>query len=301
MELAIYEKVIMGSGSQANNPWLQECPEPVSKACWGNYATVSLATAKKLALDQEVELDTLEVEVSVNGKSVKLPFIVQPGQANDTVAIAIGYGRTKAGKSADGVGVNVYPFASVVNGNVAYFNAGDVQVKATGETAKIARTQTHNTVMAREAVVQETVLSAYKKNVEAGRFKPEISTAEGKKSALDITLWNGHKYNNHAWGMVIDLNTCTGCSACVVSCNAENNIAVVGRQEVINRREMHWMRIDRYYSSDADVEDVKGLEYAFEIQKLCSNQCYVNTVIMLLVKQFVQYWQQLTLLKVLTK
>lgn len=264
MELAIYEKVIMGSGSQANNPWLQECPEPVSKACWGNYATVSLATAKKLALDQEVELDTLEVEVSVNGKSVKLPFIVQPGQANDTVAIAIGYGRTKAGKSADGVGVNAYPFASVVNGNIAYFNAGDVQVKATGETAKIARTQTHNTVMAREAVVQETVLSAYKKNVEAGRFKPEISTAEGKKSALDITLWNGHKYNNHAWGMVIDLNTCTGCSACVVSCNAENNIAVVGRQEVINRREMHWMRIDRYYSSDADVEDVKGLEFASE-------------------------------------
>ena len=264
MELAIYEKVTMGTGSQANNPWLQECPEPVSKACWGNYAMVSLATAKKLGLDQEIELDTHEVEVTVNGKSVKLPFIVQPGQANDTVAIAIGYGRTKAGKSANEVGANVYPFASVINGNIAFSNTGDVQVKATGKSAQIARTQTHNTVMAREAVVQETVLSAYKKNVEAGRFKPEISTAEGKKTATDISLWNGHKYNNHAWGMVIDLNTCTGCSACVVSCNAENNIAVVGRQEVINRREMHWMRIDRYYSSDADVEDVKGLEYASE-------------------------------------
>jgi molybdopterin-containing oxidoreductase family iron-sulfur binding subunit len=264
MELAIYEKVTMGTGSQANNPWLQECPEPVSKACWGNYAMVSLATAKKLGLDQEIELDTHEVEVTVNGKSVKLPFIVQPGQANDTVAIAIGYGRTKAGKSANEVGANVYPFASVINGNIAFSNTGDVQVKGTGKSAQIARTQTHNTVMAREAVVQETVLSAYKKNVEAGRFKPEISTAEGKKTATDISLWNGHKYNNHAWGMVIDLNTCTGCSACVVSCNAENNIAVVGRQEVINRREMHWMRIDRYYSSDADVEDVKGLEYASE-------------------------------------
>jgi molybdopterin-containing oxidoreductase family iron-sulfur binding subunit len=264
MELAIYEKVTMGTGSQANNPWLQECPEPVSKACWGNYAMVSLATAKKLGLDQEIELDTHEVEVSVNGKSVKLPFIVQPGQANDTVAIAIGYGRTKAGKSANEVGANIYPFASVINGNIAFSNTGDVQVKATGKSAQIARTQTHNTVMAREAVVQETVLSAYKKNVEAGRFKPTVSTAEGKKTATDISLWNGHKYNNHAWGMVIDLNTCTGCSACVVSCNAENNIAVVGRQEVINRREMHWMRIDRYYSSDADVEDVKGLEYASE-------------------------------------
>ena len=276
MELAIYEKVTMGTGSQANNPYLQECPEPVSKACWGNYAMVSLATAKKLSLDQEVELDTLEVEVSVNGKTVKLPFIVQPGQANDTVAIAIGYGRTKAGKSANDVGINVYPFASVIKGNIAFSNTGDVIVKATGETAKIARTQTHNTVMARQSVVQETVLSAYKKNVEAGRFKPSVITSEGKKeisaengnkqeiNTSGVSLWNGHKYNNHAWGMVIDLNTCTGCAACVVSCNAENNIAVVGRQEVINRREMHWMRIDRYYSSDADVEDAKGLEHASE-------------------------------------
>jgi MoCo/4Fe-4S cofactor protein with predicted Tat translocation signal len=264
MELAIYEKVTMGTGSQANNPWLQECPEPVSKACWGNYATMSMTTAKALGLDREVELDTLEVEVTVNGKSVKLPFIVQPGQANNTVAIAIGYGRTKAGKSADNVGVNAYPLASMINGNVAFSNTGDVSVKVTGETAKIARTQTHNTVMAREAVVKETVLSAYQKKVNSNNERPQIATAEGKKLATDITLWNGHKYNNHAWGMVIDLNTCTGCAACVVSCNAENNIAVVGRQEVINRREMHWMRIDRYYSSDANVEDTSGLEIASE-------------------------------------
>ncbi|MFY7889747.1 MAG: TAT-variant-translocated molybdopterin oxidoreductase [Spirosomataceae bacterium] len=251
LELAIYEKVGMGTGSQANNPWLQEFPEPVSKATWGNYATVSLATAKKLALEQEVELDTLEVEITVGGKSVKLPFIVQPGQASDTVAIAIGYGRTKAGKSADGVGVNVYPFTTMVNGTISFSNT-DVQVKATGEKAKIARTQTHNTVMAREAVVQETTLSAYVKDVEAGRFKPEIETAAGRKSATEVSIWNGHTYNNHHWGMVIDLNTCTGCSACVVACTSENNVPVVGRQEVINRREMHWMRIDRYYSSDAD-------------------------------------------------
>jgi MoCo/4Fe-4S cofactor protein with predicted Tat translocation signal len=262
LELAIYEKVGMGTGSQANNPWLQEFPEPVSKACWANYATVSLATAKKLGLTQEVELDTLEVEVSINGKSVKLPFLVQPGQADDTVAIAIGYGRTKAGKSADGVGVNMYPFASFVNGNVSFSNVGDVQVKATGEQAQIARTQTHNTVMAREAVVQETVLSEYQKNVKAGRYEPTILTAEGKKSAMDVSLWNGHKYNNHHWGMVIDLNSCTGCGSCVVSCTAENNVPVVGRQEVINRREMHWLRIDRYYSSDAAAEDLSGLEKA---------------------------------------
>ncbi|MFD1816173.1 quinol:cytochrome c oxidoreductase iron-sulfur protein precursor [Pseudarcicella hirudinis] len=264
LELAIYEKVIMGTGSQANNPWLQECPEPISKACWDNYATVSLATAKKLNFEGEVELDTQEVEVSVNGKSVKLPLLIQPGQANDTIAIAIGYGRTAAGKSANGVGVNAYPFITKVNNTLAFFNTGDVQIKLTGKDRKLARTQTHNTVMAREAVVQETVLAEYQKNVLAGRFRPEITTAEGKKSAMDISIWNGHKYNNHAWGMVIDLNTCTGCSSCIVSCSAENNVAVVGRQEVVNRREMHWMRIDRYYSSDASVDDLKGLEHASE-------------------------------------
>lgn len=259
LELAIYEKVSMGTGSQANNPWLQELPEPVSKACWTNYLAVSQKTAAELKLTQDQE-----AELTVGGKSIKLPVLVQPGQANGTIAVAIGYGRTKAGKSADGVGANAYPFISSVNGTLAFFNTGDVAIKATGEEVKIAQTQTHNTVMARESVVQETVLSEYKKNVEAGRFKPEILTAEGKKTATDISLWNGHKYNNHAWGMVIDLNTCTGCSACVVSCSAENNIPVVGRQEVINRREMHWMRIDRYYSSDADVEDLKGLEVASE-------------------------------------
>lgn len=259
LELVVYEKVSMGTGSQANNPWLQELPEPVSKACWTNYLAVSQKTAAELKLEQDKE-----AELTIGGKSIKLPVLVQPGQANGTIAVAIGYGRTKAGKSADGVGANAYPFITTVNGTLAFFNTGDVAIKSTGDEVKIAQTQTHNTVMAREAVVQETVLSEYKKNVEAGRFKPEILTAEGKKTATDISLWNGHKYNNHAWGMVIDLNTCTGCSACVVSCSAENNVPVVGRQEVINRREMHWMRIDRYYSSDADVEDLKGLEVASE-------------------------------------
>jgi molybdopterin-containing oxidoreductase family iron-sulfur binding subunit len=257
LEISVYEKVGLGTGSQANNPWLQEFPEPVSKACWDNYASISQPTANKLKLRQG-DL----VKVGAKGYEVTLPVLVQPGQAQDTVAIAIGYGRTKAGKSADGVGVNAYPFISEINGACVSICTKGVSISATGDQKDIAQTQTHNTVMARQAVVQETVLGAFIKNPQSGRYKPEISTAEGKKSAMDITLWNGHKYNNHAWGMVIDLNTCTGCSACVVSCSAENNVPVVGRQEVINRREMHWMRIDRYYSSDAEVEDVQGLEIA---------------------------------------
>jgi len=249
LEITVYEKVGLGTGSQANNPWLQEFPEPVSKACWDNYATISQPTATKLNLKQG---DV--VEVSAKGYKVSLPVLVQPGQAQDTVAIAIGYGRTKAGKSADGVGVNAYPFLAS--------GALTAVVSPTGDKKDIAQTQTHQTVMARQAVVQETVLGDFVKNPLSGRYNPTVLTSEGKKDATDISLWNGHKYNNHAWGMVIDLNTCTGCSACVISCSAENNVPVVGRQEVINRREMHWMRIDRYYSSDAEVEDLKGLEIA---------------------------------------
>jgi MoCo/4Fe-4S cofactor protein with predicted Tat translocation signal len=255
LELAIYEKVGMGTGAQANNPWIQEFPEPVSKACWDNYASISQKTAKELSLSKD---DV--VEISANGKSISLPVLVQPGQADGTVAIAIGYGRTKAGKAADGVGVNIYPFLGKVNS----WNGGVVELKKTGETRIIAQTQTHNTVMARQAVVQETTLAEYKKDAKAGHWAAEVVTSEGKVPATDISLWNGHQRPNHSWGMVIDLNSCTGCAACVVSCSAENNVPVVGRQEVINSREMHWIRIDRYYSSDADVEDRKGLEIASE-------------------------------------
>ncbi len=254
LELAIYEKVSMGTGNQANNPWLQELPEPVSKACWDNYASLSQATAKELGFAKDDF-----VELTANGKSVKLPVLVQPGQADGTVAVAIGYGRTNAGKAANGVGVNIYPFLGKINS----WNGGVVELKKIGdEVRKIAQTQTHNTVMARQAVVQETTLAEYKKDAAAGHWEAEVLTSEGKVPATDITLWNGHARPNHSWGLVVDLNSCTGCSACVVACSAENNVPVVGRQEVINSREMHWIRIDRYYSSDADVEDRRGLEVA---------------------------------------
>jgi MoCo/4Fe-4S cofactor protein with predicted Tat translocation signal len=258
IELALYEKVGIGNGAHANNPWLQELPEPVTKVCWDNYASVSQKTSSELGLAQG---DVVKIEL--NGKSVELPVLVQPGQANNTVAVAIGYGREKAGKSANGVGKNVYPFASFVNGFLS-FAPGEVTVTKTGDTRELAQTQTHSTVMNRKSVLQETVLAEFQKDPLAGRFIPEIHTSEGKKKAHEMSLWNGHEYKNHSWGMVIDLNLCFGCGACVVSCNAENNIPVVGRQEVINAREMHWMRIDRYYSSDASPEDLRGLEIASE-------------------------------------
>lgn len=255
LELVLYEKVGMGTGNLANNPWIQEFPDPVTKACWDNYALIAKATAVELGVEQG---DV--VRIDFNGKALELPVITQPGQAAGTVAVAIGYGRNKAGKSADGVGVNVYPWATFNNGYLS-FRPGEITLTKTGSTKEIAQTQTHDTVMGRESVLQDAVLGDYQQNVMAGRFVPEVETPDGPVPATDITLWDGHLYLNHSWGMIVDLNSCTGCGACVIGCQSENNVAVVGRQEVVNRREMHWIRIDRYYSSKS-AESLDDLEEA---------------------------------------
>lgn len=257
LELALYEKVSIGTGSQANNPWLQEMPDPVTKACWDNYAAISQKTANELGVAQN-DL----VSVQVEGRpALELPVLIQPGQADGTVAVAIGYGRQKGGRSSNGVGQNAYPLASFVNGSLSFANTS-VKVEKSGGRREIAQTQTHDTVMGRLAVLQEARLAEYKKDPAAGSYVPKVQTSEGPVVADDLSLWHGYGKPNHSWGMVIDLNTCIGCNACVIGCQSENNIAVVGRQEVINRREMHWLRIDRYYSSDAEAEDLKGLEVA---------------------------------------
>lgn len=256
IELVTYEKPGIGTGSQANNPWLQEFPDPISRATWDNYAAISQRTAAKLELAQN---DVVRLEVA-GREPIELPVLVQPGQVDDTIAVAIGYGRTRAGKSADGVGKNAYPFTNLI--------APEVKVTDTGDDYKwgIAQTQTHNTVMGRKSIIQESVLGEYQKDVQAGRFFPHVATSEGIKRPEEISLWKGHIKPNHSWGMVIDLNSCTGCGACVISCQAENNVAVVGRKEVVMRREMHWLRIDRYYSSDAESDgfNYKALEVASE-------------------------------------
>ena len=240
IEVSAFESVAIGSGTQANNPWLQEVPDPISKVTWENTLALSLKTAKELGLEQG-DWATL----SVGGKEIELPVLIQPGQAHNTVSVAVGYGRTAAGKAGN-VGANVYALVD------SSLNGSGATLTKTKSGYTLAQTQTHETVMGRSAVIQESILSEYVKNDKAGRFEPMIETSEGAVKPYTITLWNGHDKQNHSWGMVIDLNTCTGCASCLVSCQAENNVSVVGKQEVVRAREMHWLRLDRYYSTDAD-------------------------------------------------
>ncbi len=260
LEMHFFENVTIGTGSQANNPWLQETPDPISKVTWENTAAFSQKTANDLGIAQG---DI--VKLTLKEGSMELPVLIQPGQAHDTISVALGYGRTAAGKAGN-VGVNVFPVLSYVNGSLSYWKS-NAAVEKVNSGYTLAQTQTHETVMGRQAVVQESILSEYVKDVKAGRFEPKIETSEGPVKPYSISLWNGHDKKNHSWGMVIDLNTCTGCANCLVSCQAENNVAVVGKKEVVRAREMHWIRLDRYYSTAADISATWSVDGLSDMEK----------------------------------
>ncbi|MBI3193452.1 MAG: 4Fe-4S dicluster domain-containing protein [Ignavibacteriae bacterium] len=257
--LLLYPKAAMLDGRHAHNPWLQELPDPVTKIVWDNYASVSSATANELGIS---EGDVVRVEAS--GTNIELPAHIQPGQHDSVIAIALGYGRkgtdrfTKIGpqwfeaeptvEEGGLVGKNVAPFIKFENGTFAY-DVQSVNISNTGKKHTLACTQEHHSLHVpkyldpghgeRRPIIQETTFAAFVKNPKAGSFEEHELT----------TMWTteDHKYTGHHWGMAIDLNKCTGCSACVVSCQAENNIPLVGKDEVFRNREMTWIRIDRYY------------------------------------------------------
>lgn len=261
MELVLYTNYSVGDGTLANNPWLQEMPDPITKACWDNYLTVSPREARENGWAvRDGDMDYKVATLSIGGKTIQAPVMPQPGQAYGTVGLALGYGRTNAGPVGNGVGVNAYQFVSAKGGSLS-FSASNASLEVSEEVIKVPQTQTSQTYAGRETVVQETILPEYQKDSQAGRYFPMITTAEGKKKPHTVSLWKGHEYPNHHWGMIVDLNSCTGCGTCTIACQTENNIPVVGKEEVLNRREMHWIRIDRYYSSrpedqitDADID-----------------------------------------------
>ena len=261
-ELEITQNAAVGAGAGADNPWLQETPDPITKITWDNYVTMNPTEMKERGyntlLGQESPANM--INITVNGVTIEnMPVVAQPGQKRGTMGIAVGYGK-KVGTMPEATGKNAYPLVSRTANGVSFY-VGATVAEASG-TYPIAATQTHQTVMGRTSVVRETTLDVYKKG-NKDLYNPEhkLATHEDgkvvKKNIKEFDLWKSHpvKEVGHRWGMSIDMNTCIGCSACVTACISENNVPVVGKDEVRRGREMHWMRIDRYYSTDADTSD----------------------------------------------
>ena len=255
-ELVLYTKTGLGDGQQANNPWLQEFPDPITRVSWDNYVTVSNADAKKLGLTNEIVANgglngSYATITTADGlKLDNVPVIVQPGQAVGTVGLAVGYGRKAALKEEMVVGLNAYTL---------YKNFNSVQsvsiAKANG-VHEFACVQGQKTLMGRGDIIKETTLEIFNtRDAEHWNEKPMVSLDHQEVEATTVDLWESFdRSTGHHFNLSIDLNACTGCGACVIACHAENNVPVVGKAEVRRSRDMHWLRIDRYYSSESTFE-----------------------------------------------
>ncbi len=267
VELALYTKTGIGNGNEFHNPWLQEFPDPITRTSWDNYATMSYADAKEHGL-----LNTNEVNGAMNGgyititigktKLENVPVLVQPGQAQGSLGLAVGYGQqsTKLAEAIgqkETIGINAYP---------AYQNFSKTQTvsfeKTSGEH-HFACIQLQNTLMGRDKIMREVTLEDFiNKKPEEWNEVETLATHNGKEHVSTVDLWTSFdRSTGHHFNMSIDLSACTGCGACVVSCTAENNVPVVGKHEIRVSRDMQWLRIDRYYSSDATfAEDAERAE-----------------------------------------
>ncbi|WP_336517245.1 TAT-variant-translocated molybdopterin oxidoreductase [Pollutibacter soli] len=294
-ELVLYPKVSMGSGRSANNPWLQEMPDPITKATWDNYAIISFAMAKELNIkvddNYEVEVKKPVIKLTVAGKEpITIPILVVPGVHSNVIGLAVGYGRSeKTGRAAANVGKNAYPLVSLAGNNFSY-SVADVAYEKLPDLYEVAYTQTHNQYEGRVEVVREYSLKEFK-------AKPKVLAEVREKLVEDYggqskdyrengTLYPNYPYPGVKWGMSIDLNSCFGCGACTIACTAENNVPVVGKHEIARAHEMHWLRIDRYYATyrdDSGNDNLDDLNVVFMPMLCqhcdnapCENVCPVN-------------------------
>jgi len=282
-------------GCWSNNPWLLELPDPITKATWDNYACISPVMAKALdAGNQELELTSQNevvtakrvIKVTVNGKSIELPAVIVPGMHPDVIAIAVGYGRIESvGRAAANLGKNAYPFL-VWNGQTFETSSAGASVEKTAAKYDIAITQTHQSYEGR-AIIHEYALADFQKNPkhlmeereeELGHFAflpwvghDEQNEGKGSDHSNEAaqeeherfeqgfrengTSYPDYKHLGIHWGMSVDLNSCIGCGACVIGCQAENNVSVVGKAKVLKSQEMHWITIDRYFAGNPDNAD----------------------------------------------
>ena len=281
-EIALYQKSSMGNGQHAGNPWLQEMPDTITKVTWDNYATVSYADIKKLGCEEGLgqETPSTVIEIKVGEQTVKLPAYPQAGQMPGTIGIALGYGRgengEKIGKAAyhqegiygeastNVIGANAYKLAA--NNDYDVYNAS---ISKTSETYHLAVTQTHSTVMARNSVVKETTLDIYKSKPKSAynhQHTLHMGWDHEEKPVTEFDLYTEHPVEKvgHRWGMTIDLNSCIGCGSCLIACQSENNVPVVGKDEIRRGREMHWLRLDRYYASEHEATVGTRIPEGFE-------------------------------------
>ncbi len=238
LEVIFYRDSKVDDGRYANNGWMQELPDPVTKMTWDNAVLISRKTARELGVaNGDI------VEISLNGKSVKGPIWTQPGMADYSLGLALGYGRERAGRVGNSVGFNAY---KIFSGK--YIENG-ATIKKTGETHVLACTQHHWSMEGRPAV-REANLEEFLKEPEFAQEKFHGVEPPVVQSLYANPLDEAKKTALHQWGMTVDLNACVGCGTCVVACQSENNIPIVGKDQVLRGREMHWMRIDRYFTSD---------------------------------------------------
>lgn len=258
IEVVIKPDISIYDGRFANNGWLQELPDPMTKVTWDNVALMSPATARRLGINPERHLSEKEspvVRISAGGNSIEIAAWVQPGHADDSITLTAGYGRSGIGRVADGVGVDVYPLR---NSAESYYQEAGVEL--TGRSYEIASTQAHHNLEGRD-MIRTATLDEYRNNPDFATYKsihgyevPGIKEAEELGQDKPVSLFTpfAPPELEPQWGMAIDLNACFGCGVCTIACQAENNIPVVGKREVGRKRSMHWIRTDRYYEGDPD-------------------------------------------------
>ena len=258
LELVLFPGFATHDGRHGNNGWLQETPDPITKMTWDNPVSVSVQDAQALGI-QEGDLVTL----SLDGATLTLPAVIQPGQAKGVLALALGYGRSTGGV-AKGVGANAFPLMGLDPAS-ANVRKGARLAKAGGKK-ELSRTQSHHRMEGRD-IVRSLTMEEFAHNPQGHHHAPEL-----------VTLYEEQRFPDHKWGMVIDLAACTGCSACVVACQSENNVPVVGPEQVARGREMHWIRIDRYY--EGELENPKVVHQPMLCQHCdsapCENVCPVS-------------------------
>lgn len=293
LEVVFHRDYKLDDGRYANNGWLQELPDPVTKMVWDNVVLMSQKTADELGLvvvdHEDLNLQVPRVKVSVGGREVEGPAWVQPGMADYVIGLALGYGRQQTGRVGKGTGFNAYALRTAA---APHFTAG-ATVTNTGRRAKLSTTQNHWTMEGRP-VIREANLEQYRKKpgfVKAMNMPapPGHPDAQGRPASmypnpLDVPDKNGQiprDRSPHAWGMTIDLSACVGCSACMVACQSENNIPIVGKDQVGRGREMHWIRIDRYYAGGIENPQVVNQPMLCQHCEAapCENVCPVNATV----------------------